>query len=142
MIYEEDHFHPETDDVSMNNNDALYNIKKMDKGYHKINRKLGKTWIDGKYYKNISIECYVSGDTGNKIRNAVTGFRTGSKVGSIEEDLYFKVKLVNGDIKKGSGNFFYDSPEQYEKHHFCILHQNIKEQWYKKQIQTKLQLKV
>lgn len=142
MIYEEDHFHPDADDVSMNNNNAIYNIKKMDKGYYKINRKFGKTWIDGKYYKNISVELYVSGDTGNKIRNAVTGFRSSSKVGSIEEDLYFKAKLVNGDVRKGLGNLFYDSPEQYEKHQFCILDQSIKEQWYKKQIQTKLQLKV
>jgi hypothetical protein len=135
MIYEDDHFHPleknAVDDVSVNNKDALYNIKKMDKGYHKINRKMNKVWVDGKYYKNITIELYSSGENGSRIRNAISGYRTNSKIGSSDEDSFFKVKLVNS---KCSGHLFYDSPEQYEKHQYCLLNSNIKEAWYKKQI--------
>lgn len=141
MIYEEDHFHPleknENDELSINNKNVLNDIKKLDTGYHKITRKLNKVWIDGKYYKNINFECYTSSDTGNKIRNAVTGYRTAYKVGSIDEDMFFKVKLLNNSVKKGSGHLFYDSPEQFEKHQYSILNQHVKEQWYNKQIKTK-----
>jgi hypothetical protein len=143
MYYEDDHFHPgeknELDNISVNNKNILLDIKKMDKGYNKIKRKLNKLWVDGKYYNTVYIEYYSSGDNGSRIRNAVTGFRMNEKVGSVGEDLFFKVKLINGHYKKGSGNLFYDSPEQYEKHQFCVLDANIKEMWYKKQIQAKQQ---
>lgn len=137
MIYEDDHFHPAVDDSSINNKDTLANIKKLDKGYHKIQRKMNKVWVDGKYYKNISIEFYACGDNGARIRNAITGYRTNSKIGSSDEDSFFKVKLVNGDCKKGIGHLYYDTPEQYEKHQYCIINSKIKEAWYKKQINNK-----
>ena len=137
MIYENDYFHPleknEIDDSSFNNNDALYNLKKMDKGYQKVTRKLNKEWVDGKFYKNITIEFYCSSENGY-IRNAITGLRTKSKVGSLQEDSYFKVKMTTGECKRNSGILFYDSPEQFEKHQYIILQLSNKEQWYNKQI--------
>jgi hypothetical protein len=140
MIYEEDHFHPleknEFDD-QLNNINILNDIKSLDKGYHKVKRNLNKVCMDGKFHKNVTIEFYVSGDTGNKIRNAVTGYRSSYKVGSDDEDSFFKVKMVNGECRKGSGSLFYDSPEQFEKHQFSILSQGVKEDWYKKQIKNK-----
>jgi hypothetical protein len=139
MIYEHDHFHPlEKNEIedTLNNNDALNNLKKMDKGYQKVSRKLNKVWVDGKYYKNITIEFYCSSENGY-IRNAITGYRSRVKVGSSEEDTYFKVKMASGECKKNSGVLFYDSPEQFEKHQFVILKLPIKEQWYNKQIQLK-----
>jgi hypothetical protein len=138
MIYEEDHFHPlvtnELDD-QYNNKNILNDIKSLDKGYHKVKRNLNKICIDGKYHKNIFIEFYVSGDTGNKIRNAITGYRSCYKVGSVDEHIFFKVKMVNGECRKGTGygSLFYDSPEQFEKHQFSILKQEVKDEWYKKQ---------
>jgi hypothetical protein len=139
MIYEHDHFHPlEKNEIedTLNNNDALNNLKKMDKGYQKVSRKLNKVWVDGKYYKNITIEFYCSSENGY-IRNAITGYRSRVKVGSSEEDTYFKVKMASGECKKNSGVLFYDSPEQFEKHQLVILKLPIKEQWYNKQIQLK-----
>ena len=139
MIYEHDHFHPlEKNEIedTLNNNDALSNLKKMDKGYQKVSRKLNKVWVDGKYYKNVNIEFYCSSENGY-IRNAITGYRSRGKVGSSEEDTYFKVKMASGECKKNSGVLFYDSPEQFEKHQFVILKLPIKEQWYNKQIQLK-----
>lgn len=140
MIYEEDYFNSlekiDFDD-QLNNKNIINDIKSLDKGYHKVKRKLNKVCIDGKYHKNIIIEFYVSGDTGNKIRNAITGYRSSYKVGSADEDIFFKVKMVNGESKKGYGCLFYDSPEQFEKHQFSILSQGVKERWYNKQITNK-----
>jgi hypothetical protein len=138
MYYEEDHFHPsernEHDNNSLNfrDKDILNNLKSLDKGYNRVQRKLNQIWTDGKFYKNITFEFYTSSDIGCKIRNAVTGFRTNYKVGSTDEDLFFKVKIVDGNCKKGSGHLFYDSPEQYEKHQFCIVSTPTKELWHKK----------
>jgi len=133
MIYENDPFHPleknEFDDYSVNNKDLLNNIKKMDRGYKKIIRKINKIWVDGKYYKNINIELYFTLENGY-IRNAITGIRCSSKVGSKEESEYFKVKM-------GSGILFYESPEQFEKHQYCILSTGNKEKWYKNKINSK-----
>ena len=139
MIYEHDHFHPlEKNEIedTLNNNDALNNLKKMDKGYQKVSRKLNKVWVDGKYYKNITIEFYCSSENGY-IRNAITGYRSRVKVGSCEEDTYFKVKMASGECKKNSGVLFYDSPEQFEMLQFVILKLPINEQWYNKKIQLK-----
>ena len=140
MHYEEDHFHPsernEHDISSLNfrDKDYLNNLKSLDRGYNKVQRRFNKVWVDGKYYKNINFEFYTSSDTGCKIRNAVTGYRTNYKVGSADEDLFFKVKIVDGNCKKGSGTLFYDSPEQYEKHQFSIINTSVKELWHKKQM--------
>lgn len=141
MLYEGDQFYPldknDNDDLSLNNKNILNDIKKLDKGYHKVHRALNKIWVDGKYYKNISVECYSSSDTGNKIRNAITGYRTSYKVGSPDEDYFFKVKLCTSNVKNGSGHLYYDSPEQFERHQYCIVNKNIKEEWYKRQILSK-----
>jgi hypothetical protein len=58
-----------------------------------------------------------SGDIGSTIRNAVTGEKYyGRKVGSKNEDLYFKVRICTGEFGKEAPTLFYDSAEQYEKH--------------------------
>ena len=137
MYYEDDMFDPNNPNFDIINNDSLYEIKKMDKGYNKTTLLVNKVWLDGKYYKNVSIETYTSGDIGSRIRNAVTGHRYEYKVGSSAEDYFFKVKNVSGTLSKGSNYLFYDSPEQYANHQYIILDQNIKEKWYKKNVQTR-----
>jgi len=142
MYYEEDHFHPaekndhDINSLNLRDKDYLNNLKSLDKGYNKVHRTFNKVWSDGKFYKNINYEFYTSSDVGNKIRNAITGYRTNYKVGSSDEDLFFKVKIVDGNCKKGSGNLYYDSPEQYEKHQFCIVNTYVKEMWHKKHIKV------
>jgi hypothetical protein len=69
---------------------------------------------DGKKKKLI---LFGSGDTGTTIRNAVTGERyVGHKVGSKNEDIYFKAGLCTGEFGSDRILLFYESADQYEKH--------------------------
>lgn len=69
-----------------------------------------------------------SGDTGTTIRNAVTGEKYyGHKVGSKNEDLYFKARICTGEFGIETPTLFYDSVEQYEKHMGCTTEQSIKD---------------
>lgn len=57
---------------------------------------------------------HTSTNPGSTIRNAVTGiYESGYLVGSVNEDLFFKVAFTLGASKHV---LFYDSPEQYERH--------------------------
>jgi hypothetical protein len=57
---------------------------------------------------------HTSTSPGSTIRNAVTGiYETGYLVGSVNEDVFFKVAFTMGPTKQV---LFYDSPEQYERH--------------------------
>ena len=108
-------------------------ILKLDKNYEKYRIPVNKTWSDGKFYKQVTIELYGSGDTGSLIRNAVTGVRYNFEVGCIYEDLLFKVSDCTG--RNGRRNpliLFYDSPEQYENHQFTVVSPKIKQKWYEK----------
>jgi len=69
------------------------------------------------------------------VKNAVSGAFQGSdgyyfRVGSKDEDLFFSVILATGELgQMGPPTLFYDSPEQYEKHFFTKLPQNLKTKW-------------
>ena len=58
---------------------------------------------------------FSSGDIGSPIRNAITGQQYVNKhrVGSVFEDLYFRVSYSIGNERK---KLFFESPEQYERH--------------------------
>jgi len=131
-MYYEDSFHPnEENDVTNNQKKELNNVKSFDPGYAYAYR--NKTTVSGKL-KNTKIECYTSGDSGMNIRNAETGSYYKYKVGSKEEDLFFKVALATGELKtRNSSNvLFYDSPEQYEKHFMLNVKQELKDVWVNK----------
>ena len=97
------------------------------KNYDKYSIFVNKVWTNGKYYGKVLIESYGSGQQGDRIKNAVTGERTRFAVGSSDEDLFFKVSDA------GRRNIplvlFYDSPEQYENHHFTAVDDKLKESW-------------
>jgi hypothetical protein len=138
-MYYDDRFNPatENDNVSFESKKrrADDEFKKMDKKYFKNKVAFFKQWIDGKYYKNITIEGYGSGEQDTPIRNAVTGQRYQYLVGSEYEDLFFKVSDSTGRSgNRSSIQLFYDSPEQYENHQFTIVNQAIKEKWYQKNL--------
>jgi hypothetical protein len=61
-------------------------------------------------------------------------------VGKIDEDLFFKVRVVNGEVRSSAyGNdFYYDSPEEYERHMFVKVPKKIKESWVEKNQLAKL----
>ena len=130
------------DDLSLGN--KMNNIKStemgrnVDNNYEKYSILFNDTWRDGKFHKKITIEIYGSGQQGNRIRNAVTGERYPHMVGSVNEDLYFKV--VDSSGRSGRRNpliMFYDTPEQYENHHFTIVGSDVKENWYEKCLFTR-----
>jgi len=122
------------DDYSLDsNNRHKVNDLVKDKRKHKIKR----VNRDGRLK---TIEIFGSGPQDCTIRNAVSGFRyVGHNVGSLNEDLYFKVKLSTGELGEGveGPTLFYDDPEQYENHLFEEVSQEIKQKWHKKFLDAK-----
>jgi hypothetical protein len=81
-------------------------------------------------YKRVTIHAYFTGtNPGALIRNAVTGRRYAHRVGYAEEDLYFSVILATGELGQTSRVFFYDNPEQYERHFYTKLSAETKVRW-------------
>jgi hypothetical protein len=146
MSYEKNMFFESDNDVFLtsnnkNRNKVLQEVKKTDTKYYKYNKVVGMKWQDGKYYDKVIIELFGSGDTGTKIRNAVTGAKTSYLVGSSNEDLFFKIRDSTGNKgRQESLLLFYDSPEQYENHNFLMLDQNIKEAWLNKNLEARKRL--
>ena len=143
MYYEDDQFHPTNEEnyISKPDAKALHELKMEDKGYRKIKRKVDKPRSDGTSVKKFCpIELYVSGDVGSYIRNAVSGQSYNYQVGNKSEDLLFKVGVATGELGVKTGSLFYDTPEQYERHFFVVIDNNIKEKWYEKNLQARRNL--
>ena len=112
-------------------------LKRLDKNYEKYSIPFNGHWTDGKYYKRITIENYGSGSSGTLIRNAVTGARYNITVGSSDEDILFKVCESTGrDGRKDPLMLYYDTPEQFENHHFTTISPVIKQKWYKRSMEA------
>ena len=93
---------------------------------------------DGKFYKNVTINMYGSGDSGSFIRNAVTGSITNYVVGSKDQDLFYKVAMCTGlDRDHRPVHLFYDSPTQYENHQFTYVSDEVKESWSERFLEAK-----
>lgn len=138
MFYDTDN-----DFVSKTNNKRIpfVETKTSDTKYDKYVKELKMKWTDGKFYDKVIIELYGSGDTGTRIKNAVTGSKTPYLVGSSNEDLFFKVVDATGNGgRKDSLILFYDSPEQYENHQFITLDQCVKESWLNKNLMARKKL--
>lgn len=84
------------------------------------------------------IEFFPTSSTPNMIiKNAMTGTFQGIdgrffRVGTADEDLFFSVILATGELGQNPSTMFYDNPEQYERHFFTKLPQQIKEKWNEK----------
>jgi hypothetical protein len=105
----------------------LAELNRQDKNYFEVKRQVG--------YKPVTIGIFGSGDVGSSIRDATTGIRNfGHKVGSVYEDLYFKMRICTGELGPNSPNFFFDSPEQYERHMKIKLDDDIRSRWYEKNL--------
>lgn len=119
--------------LKLKQKDATYALKKMDKQYEKFTIPFYDTWTDGKYYKRILVENYGSGPAGSFIRNAATGLRYDIRVGTIDEGILFKVTNSSGfNKRKEPLILYYDSPEEYEKHYFTHVSDDVKEKWLEK----------
>lgn len=131
-MYYEDSFHPNEDnDITNQQKKEINNIKSIDSGFGYVYR--NKILPSGKI-KKTRVDCYTSGDAGTNIRNAETGNYYKYKVGSKEEELFFKISLSTGELKtRNSTNLlFYDSPEHFEKHLMSDIEQEIKDRWLEK----------
>jgi hypothetical protein len=116
-------------------------LKKMDRNYEKYSILFNDTWTDGKFYKRVTIENFGSGSHGTWIRNAVTGVRYNIHVGSADEDIFFKVTDSTGrNGRKEPVMLYYDSPEQYENHHFTSVSTEVKQKWYKRHLKAQKRL--
>ena len=131
--------------------DSSFNIKmnstemgrKVDTKHEKYTIQFNNTWKDGKYRKTVTIENYGSGQQGSRIRNAVTGERCKELVGSKFEDLYFKVVESTGRFNRRDPLIlFYDTPDQFENHHFVTVNPLTKEKWYEKCLATRKRLQI
>ena len=124
MLYEEDHFHPN------NNEDRVFEETKK-----KVKTNLNMFFDAPDNYeckvssringKKKNIKCYKSV---GRIRNAKTGVLYDERIGSSGEDLYFKVSMPS------IGTFFFDSPEDFERHMFLSLTPEVKSRWCDKVI--------
>jgi hypothetical protein len=119
------------DDYDNNDKKTMEQIKKMDRGYNVLTKKFYN--LNGKL-KQTKIEYYTSSGTGNHIRNAETGEYYNSLVGSLDEDLFFKVILSTNKCysKNGSNTLFYLNPNHYMTHMRENLNSNIITTWMKK----------
>ena len=132
-MYHEYEFYANEKDFGEGAKEELEDIKKNDKGYRKIKQRFNKEW-NGKFHKNVTIECYISGDTGSHIRDAITGRYSVHEVGSKEEDLYFKAGVSYTVAGSHQGSLFYSSPEEYENHQYTLLSPQIKQRWHQKNL--------
>jgi hypothetical protein len=131
-MYQEDYYNPvDQNDYDANLDDMLEKTKKQDKGYNVIYRMV--TRKDGTR-KNKKIEIYTSSGTGSLIRDAETGEYYPYKVGSLNEELYFKVILATGECTSanGSNTLFYFSPQHYENHLKTEVDPVLADNWEKR----------
>lgn len=116
---------------------AVDALRRLDKNYEKYSIPFNGNWTDGKYYKRLTIENYGSGSSGTLIRNAITGARYNISVGSADEDILFKVCDATGpDGRNEPLILYYDTPEQFENHHFTTVSPIIKQNWYKRSMEA------
>jgi hypothetical protein len=133
MEYYDDRYNPnesnDVDDDSRMNN-KLNNFREFDRGYHKF----FSYYKDPQgFTKKNKIFSYSSGICGSNIRCAETGTYLKYKVGSLDENLFFKMSFCDGKQKNGPYTYFYESPTSFEKHHNTILSDIVKEKWNNKQ---------
>ena len=127
MEYDDRYNSLESNDFDDDNNQtsALHKIKSLNRGYHKIMRNI----IVNNRNKKMEIGVYGSGSHESPIRNAETGEYYKYKVGTMDEDLFFKAMVATGEIPSGPLTLFYDCPEQYERHQYVDLDNSAKRRW-------------
>ena len=116
------------DDSNQNQQSALKKVQSLNRGYHKLMRNI----LVNNRTKKIELGVYGSGSQESPIRNAETGEYYKYKVGTMDEDLFFKNMVSIGEIPSGPLTLFYDSPEQYERHQGITLDNLIKKRWENK----------
>jgi len=129
MSFEDDIFNdynPAFDNYENNSKQKIIKqIKPLNKEYHNIKT----SCFDKKTQKFFEVGVYSSGMSGSLIRNAETGEYYKYKVGSNDEDLFFKTVNSTGELSCGPITLFYNSPEHYEKHQNLFVNDETKKIW-------------
>lgn len=116
-------------------NDTVVNFMKPS-NFYKVKRHFDSTY-DDEYYRYITVKYYTSGDVNSRIIDACSGHPTIFRVGTEEEELFFKVSICNGEVRRQNTKntpvtLFYLSPEEYEREHYVKLSDTSKEKWRKR----------
>jgi len=109
---------------------ALKKTKSLNRGYHTLS--INILLNNRKTTKKVDIGVYGSGSHESPIRNAETGEYYKYKVGTMDEELFFKVIISTGEVQTGPLTLFYESPEQYERHQHLQLDELTKKRWENK----------
>jgi hypothetical protein len=85
-------------------------------------------------YKLKKVELYSTNMCKNGyIRHAISGARCPHRIGSPQEDLYFRVRDAfthnKSYLEYGPRKLYYYSPEEFERHHNITISQSLKEDW-------------
>lgn len=110
----------------------IQEFKSLDNGYNKIYKSMVVLGKDGKYNKKKKkIEFYTSGDRGTRIRDAITGIPYNDRVGSFNENKFFKVSLATGQCKSKNGShmLYYTTPQQHMTHFAVQLNPEFIKKW-------------
>jgi hypothetical protein len=135
--YETEHL---DDFIENNKNDLLNEVIKLDRGHTKIFGFIERS--DGSL-KKTKISIYTSGFIGNHIRDAETGEYFKEIIGSLDEDLYFKLAMSNGEVKSknDSNTLFYKSPQHCMNHLHIDITPEIIQKWENKRNQRLLNIR-
>ena len=110
--------------------EILKHANSLDKGHNVIKRRaVRKNGMS--YIKQMDV--YSSGGTGSHIRDAETGDYTPFKVGSEQEDRFFKVILATGEARHYNTLFYY-SPQHYSNHMGVEVDPAILRKWEEKNL--------
>jgi len=128
-----DHFHPNNNIENI----VIDDLKKYDTGFTSVKRMIP---TQRGYLKKKNIDVYVSGNIGNRIRDAKTGHYYKEKVGTNGELNFFKISLATGELnpQNGLNMLFYLSPSDYESHMNHKLDDFVHQNWSKKQVKQLL----
>jgi hypothetical protein len=120
--------------MSDDNEPENYNsneFKNIDKNFHEIIRTAPFERKGVVTYKKKRIGVYTSGDVGSRIRNAETGEYYKYRVGSNYENLFFSVRLANGDCngKNKLAMLYFTSPIHYAKYLHNAVGEDVVNIW-------------
>lgn len=106
-------------------------LQLTDRHCRTVKRPFNNIYKDGKFREFVNITMFSSGITGSNIRNAVTGEYSRHLVGTLEQNLFFKVVMSTGEFKDGPTpvHLYYASPEQFEAHQYCEVDEETRNKW-------------
>ena len=100
-------------------------------GKHTVNKPNTVIRFDSERNKRVKVEFFETTLAPNRyIKNAITGaIEAPFRVGTEDEDLFFSVFLSTGECGPTPPCLFYDSPEQYERHFYTKVSDELKVRW-------------